>query len=135
MVDKAEVDDIILKYRANSVSVATIGSHSALNIFKGAKELGLRTVCLCAKGKDKVYRKLNLVDEYIMLDDLKDIQKEKVQEKLRKLNSIVIPHGSFNAYIDQKHMKEFAVPILGNRQLLDIETKGSRSTNCFALLG
>lgn len=122
MVAKEEIEDIVDGYDSKAISVATIGSHSALNIFRGARELGLKTVCLCAEGKDKIYRKFRLADEYIMLKDLKDIRDDGVQEKLRRLNSVVIPHGSFNAYLDQKDMKEFAVPILGNRQLLDVET-------------
>ncbi len=126
MVQKQEINNILEGYDRENISVATIGSHSALNIFKGAKELGLKTVCLCSKGREKVYKKFGLVDEYIMLDDMKSISEDNIQEKLRDLNSIVIPHGSFNAYIDQQHMQEFAVPIMGNRKLLDVETSRIR---------
>ncbi len=122
MVATQDIVGVAADYDLDSVSIATIGSHSALNIFKGAKECGLRTVCLCAKGKDKVYRKFNLADEYIMLDNLGQISTEKVQQRLRDLNCVVVPHGSFNAYLDQKEMKKFAVPIIGNRDLLEVET-------------
>ncbi|MFH1055049.1 MAG: formate--phosphoribosylaminoimidazolecarboxamide ligase [Candidatus Altiarchaeota archaeon] len=122
MVGVGEVGRILRGYDSKRITVATIGSHSALNIFKGAREEGFRTVCVCAKGRDKLYRRFGLGDEYIILDKLQDITSERVQEKLRKLNSIVIPHGSFNAYIDQQEMEELRVPIMGNRKLLEVET-------------
>jgi 5-formaminoimidazole-4-carboxamide-1-(beta)-D-ribofuranosyl 5'-monophosphate synthetase len=126
MVGVGEISDIVSKYDKSSVSVATIGSHSALNIFKGAKELGFRTVCICAKGRDKLYKRFKLGDEYIILDKLEEIHNEDVQEKLRKLNSVVIPHGSFNAYLEQEKLQNWAVPIMGNRKLLDYETSRIR---------
>ncbi|MBU0763133.1 MAG: DUF1246 domain-containing protein, partial [Candidatus Altiarchaeota archaeon] len=79
MVAKAEIEDIISKYPRDAVSVATIGSHSALNVFKGAREVGLKTVCMCTQDRKRVYDKFGLVDEYIMLNDLQDIKTERVQ--------------------------------------------------------
>jgi 5-formaminoimidazole-4-carboxamide-1-(beta)-D-ribofuranosyl 5'-monophosphate synthetase len=122
MVAEGEIEGIVSGYRGNSISVATIGSHSALNIFRGAKELGLKTVCLCTQDRKKVYDRFKLVDEYIILPDLKDISSAEVVDKLVKLNSIIVPHGSFNAYLDQKKIRDFAVPIIGNRKLLEVET-------------
>lgn len=121
MVALDEIADIVSGYDKKNISVATIGSHSALNIFKGARELGLKTVCLCQPSRKKMYDKFGLVDEYIMLDDLSGIKEEAVQEKLRGENSVIIPHGSFNAYIDPRDMDEFRVPVLGNRTLLEVE--------------
>lgn len=122
MVGVAEIKRILADYDPDSVSVATIGSHSALNIFKGAKEEGLRTVCIATPGRDRLYRRYNLADEFVMVDDMTDITNEEVEEQLRQLNSVIIPHGSFNAYIDQAEMGEFKVPIMGNRKLLEVET-------------
>ena len=122
MVAKGQIEDLLSGYDRDAVSVATIGSHSALNIFKGAKEEGLRTVCLCTRGRDRLYRHYGLVDEFIIVEDLSDITKQEVIEKLVGLNSIVIPHGSFNAYLDQEQMLEWPVPMLGNRKLLEVET-------------
>jgi len=126
MVGLGEIEGIVGKYDPKKVTVATIGSHSALNIFRGAKEEGFRTVCVCAKGRDKLYRRFNLVDEFIILDKLQDITEGWVQKRLRGLNSIVIPHGSFNAYLEQKKLQNWGVPIFGNRKLLDYETSRVR---------
>jgi 5-formaminoimidazole-4-carboxamide-1-(beta)-D-ribofuranosyl 5'-monophosphate synthetase len=126
MVGVAEIADIVGRYDSKRVTIATIGSHSALNIFKGAREEGFKTVCICAKGRDKLYRRFGLADEFIMLDKLDDIHDEAVQEKLKRLNSVVIPHGSFNAYLEQERLQDWAVPLMGNRRLLDYETSRIR---------
>ena len=102
--------EILDGYKGGKISIATIGSHSALNIFKGAREEDLRTVCISIKGREKIYDHYNLVDKYIWVENFHDILKEPVQEQLRQLNSIIIPHGSFNAYVNQEEMeKKFEV--------------------------
>ena len=119
----ADVGRILGKYNPKKISAATIGSHSALQIFKGAKEEGLRTVCISRPDEDGLYKHYKLVDDFIYVNSYADILKPKIQDRLRQLNSIIIPHGSFNAYIDQEVMeKELAVPMLGNRTLLKWET-------------
>ncbi len=122
MVGVGKIRDILAGYDSGRISIATIGSHSALNIFKGAKEEGFRTVCVATKGRDRLYRRYNLADEFIIVDRMEDITSDEVEEKLRGLNSVIIPHGSFNAYIPQERMEEFMVPVMGNRKLLEVET-------------
>jgi len=47
---------------------------------------------------------------------------EKLQEKLRKLNVILIPHGSFTAYLSTEELTDsLLVPMFGNRKLLHWE--------------
>lgn len=126
-MDAQEIEGILSKYDEKKISIATIGSHSALNIFKGAREEGLRTACICMPGRDHVYRYYDLVDDFIYVDSYAEILNPKIQESLLKLNSIVIPHGSFNAYINQDQMeRDFRVPIFGNRQLLRWEVSRSK---------
>lgn len=117
------VKAVLEDYNASDISIATIGSHSALQIFKGAREEGFKTICIVEQGRDKLYKRFKLVDEFIYVDKLADILDDGIQDKLRELNAVVVPHGSFNAYIDQTKMEErFLVPLLGNRTLLKWET-------------
>ena len=123
----AEIKSILRDYDEKSVSIATICSHSALNIFKGAREEGFKTTGICVKGREHIYKHYGLVDDFIFVDDMHDILKNDVQEKLRTLNSIIIPHGSFNAYVDQEQMEsELNIPLFGNRPLLRWEVSRSR---------
>lgn len=112
-----------LKTYNQDITIGTLGSHSALNIFKGAKEEGVKTVCICKKGDEIVYSRFPLADEIILVNDFKELLNEKIQDKLKKMNTILIPHGSFNAYIGtEKMMKKLSVPMFGNKNLLHWET-------------
>jgi 5-formaminoimidazole-4-carboxamide-1-(beta)-D-ribofuranosyl 5'-monophosphate synthetase len=117
-----EVKRVARDYNKREIRIATIGSHSALNIFMGAREEGFKTVCIAVEGRDRVYKYFDLVDEFVYVRDYSDILKKDVQDKLRELNCIIIPHGSFNAYINQERMnKELNLPFLGNRKLNEYE--------------
>jgi len=41
----------------NQYTIATLGSHSALQILKGAKDEGFKTLCICLTGKEKPYQR------------------------------------------------------------------------------
>ncbi|MGP3667764.1 MAG: formate--phosphoribosylaminoimidazolecarboxamide ligase [Candidatus Bathyarchaeota archaeon] len=122
MIGWRKLDQILGSYDFGNLRIGTIGSHTALNIFKGAKDEGLKTVCVC-KSRDKiVYERFKLADEFILVESFENLLDHENQEKLRKLNTILIPHGSFTAYIDPgKIMDELEVPIFGNRRLLEWE--------------
>ncbi|MEM2109535.1 MAG: formate--phosphoribosylaminoimidazolecarboxamide ligase [Candidatus Odinarchaeota archaeon] len=123
MILRESVQKTVEKYDPRKLHIATIGSHSALNIFKGAKEEGFTTVCICEHARKKVYDHFPIVDEYILLDDLSQILDDSIQQKLLSMNSIIIPHGSFNAYIGSEKIEEsFQLPIFGNRALLTWES-------------
>ncbi|MEM0313858.1 MAG: DUF1246 domain-containing protein, partial [Candidatus Bathyarchaeia archaeon] len=97
MITSEEINQLLEKYDPKRLAIGTIGSHSALNILKGAKEEGFKTVCIC-KEKDKiVYKKFQLADELIIVNDFAEILDEELQEKLRELNTVMVPHGSFTA--------------------------------------
>jgi len=122
VIEKEEIESLVEKYDKNRISIGTIGSHSALNIFKGAREEGFRTVCVCTRDREIVYRKFPVVDNFIFVKKFSDLLDEEVQEQLREMNTILVPHGSFNAYISMKDMlNNLYVPMFGNRRLLSWE--------------
>ncbi|HLN89602.1 MAG TPA: formate--phosphoribosylaminoimidazolecarboxamide ligase [Candidatus Binatia bacterium] len=122
MITGAEVSKIIGKYDQSKLAIGTLGSHSSLNIFKGAKEEGFRTVCICKEKDAIMYQKYPLVDELIIVKDFTELLDEKLQERLRKLNVVLIPHGSFTAYLSTEELTDsLMVPLMGNRQLLHWE--------------
>lgn len=122
--------DILKKYQNNKLSIGTLGSHSALNIFKGAKEEGFRTVCVCKKENAIIYRKFPLVDDLIIIENFSELLTESIQEKLQSLNVILIPHGSFTAYLSTEDLvNNLYVPMFGNRQLLHWEANREKQAD------
>lgn len=119
MIEKRDINTVIKGYNKHKLSIGTLGSHSALNIFKGAKEEGFKTVCVLTKDREIVYRKFPLVDEMVYVENFSEILEDKIQKKLRKFNTILVPHGSFNAYVSMDALlNKLFVPMLGNRKLL-----------------
>jgi len=122
MIEAQDVQKILESYDKEKLSVGTLGSHSSLNIFKGAKEEGLRTVCICKEKDAIMYQKYPVVDELIIVKDFTELLSETLQERLRRLNVILIPHGSFTAYLSTEQLTDsLKVPIMGNRKLLHWE--------------
>ena len=122
MIASDDIGKILEKYDTKQLAIGTLGSHSSLNIFKGAKEEGFRTVCICKEKDAIMYRKYPLVDDLIIVKDFTELLNVQLQEKLRRLNVILIPHGSFTAYLRTEELTDsLCVPMFGNRQLLHWE--------------
>jgi len=100
--------------------IATLGSHSALQILKGAKQEGFETICVCIKGREKPYQQFKVADKIITIDSFKDF--EKTQNQLLKENAIIIPHASFIAYMGFERIENLKVPYFGNKKILKWES-------------
>jgi len=116
-------------------TIAVLGSHSALDVCRGAKDLGFKTLVICQKGREKTYQKyfaakgaLGCIDECLVLNKFSDILKPETQKKLLEKNAIFIPHRSFEVYINDYDAieKKFKVPIFGNRYLLRFEERNKK---------
>lgn len=114
------------------VTVAVLGSHSALDVCRGAKDEGLNTLVVAEKGRDKTYSNyfksngsIGCVDEIIEVEKFIDVLSDSVQKKLKAKNSIFVPHRSFEVYINDYDAIEndFVIPIFGNRKLLRYEER------------
>ncbi|MCS7136323.1 MAG: formate--phosphoribosylaminoimidazolecarboxamide ligase [Nitrososphaerota archaeon] len=102
-----------------NVSIATYGSHSALQILKGAKDEGLRAILLCPKNRRKLYGRFRLADELLLVNGVEDLLKEEIQKDLINKGSVLVPHGTIISDVDiNSFVKDFRVPIFGNRELL-----------------
>jgi len=103
-------------------SIATIASHSALQIMKGAKQEGFRTALICLKDRINVYSRFrHLIDNYLIIREYKDIVSKGIQKSLLDLNAIIIPHGSFVEYVGVDNIYRIECPVFGNRKLLEWE--------------
>jgi 5-formaminoimidazole-4-carboxamide-1-(beta)-D-ribofuranosyl 5'-monophosphate synthetase len=122
VITSADIAKILEKYDQKKLAIGTVGSHSSLNIFKGAKEEGFRTVCVCKEKDAIMYRKYPLVDDLIIVKEFTELLNGQTQEELRRLNVLLIPHGSFTAYLSTEELTDsLYVPMFGNRRLLHWE--------------
>ncbi|MCQ8904924.1 MAG: formate--phosphoribosylaminoimidazolecarboxamide ligase [Methanothermobacter sp.] len=123
-VNRDEILNILEGYSREDITVATLGSHTSLHILNGAKREGFRTAVVCEKGREVPYQRFRVADEFIMVDKFSDIVNDDVQDKLRSMNSIIVPHGSFVAYAGLDHIEnDFYVPMFGNRDILRWESE------------
>jgi 5-formaminoimidazole-4-carboxamide-1-(beta)-D-ribofuranosyl 5'-monophosphate synthetase len=128
MISRQQVATIVNKYKLNSITIGTIGSHSALEVMDGAKDENIKTLCICERGRELPYQRFKrLNDEIILLDKFSDIMNRENQKKLRQLNTIMIAHRAFTAYLGYDNIENnLKVPIFGNRQLLRAEERSAK---------
>ncbi len=101
-------------------SIATLGSHTALQILKGAKDEGFRTIAVCEKGATRPYKSYGVADEIIEVENFKDFF--AIEKQLIEKNAIIIPHGSFVSYIGPQKVKEVKALHFGNKRILEWES-------------
>lgn len=118
---------------AQKIKIATIGSHTALQILKGAKDEGFSTIAVCEKGKEKPYKAFKVADEIILVDKFSDFF--KIEDKLIKKNAIVIPHGSFIAHMDNARVKRMSAKYFGNKGILEWESDRGKQREWLAQAG
>lgn len=101
-------------------TIVTLGSHSALQILKGAKDEGFKTAVVATPSRLALYNSYrNFIDEIIEIKSWKDFP--KLEKELQKRNAIIIPHGSFVAYLGMDENKNMKVDYFGNKAVLDWE--------------
>jgi len=125
VISLQQIASIVNQYDLKNVTIGTIGSHSALEIMDGAKDENMKTVCICQKGRDLPYRRFKrLADEILLLEKFSDIMNRENQEKLRELNTIMVAHRAFTAYLGYENIENnLKVPVFGNRSLLRAEER------------
>jgi 5-formaminoimidazole-4-carboxamide-1-(beta)-D-ribofuranosyl 5'-monophosphate synthetase len=127
LITPQKIAKILSGYDLDRLTIGTLGSHSALNILKGAKEEGFKTISICKKQDAIIYKKFPLADEIIFVKNFTELLDEKLQQRLRDLNVVLIPHGSFTAYLSTEQlMNDLNVPMFGNRMLLHWEASRTK---------
>ena len=129
MIDRSEIQEIAAGYE--TVTIGALGSHSALDISRGAKDEGFKTIVVCQKGREKTYDRyfrsrgsIGVVDETIILDKFSQIANPEIVKKLVEKNTIFLPHRSFEVYVGyDKIENEFRVPLFGSRSMLRAEER------------
>jgi len=104
------------------ISVATLGSHCALQLLKGAKDEGLKTLLICEKKRESLYRRFKFIDELILVDSFSEIINERCESILQKNNSVLIPHGTLISQMSSEQIESIKIPMFGNKHILRWES-------------
>lgn len=134
-------------YDPASLTLCSIGSHSALDVAAGASKAGLRNLIVTERGRERTYTEhyarrrgpdRGCVDQTIVLDRFSDLLAPRVQDALVRQNVIFIPNRSFEVYLHQKYSyteieRGMLVPFFGSRRLLRAEERGE-SNNQYDLM-
>jgi 5-formaminoimidazole-4-carboxamide-1-(beta)-D-ribofuranosyl 5'-monophosphate synthetase len=142
-----EVTQTLAGYDRSRLTLASIGSHSALEVASGARAQGLRNLIITAKGRERTYADYFIrrespargcVDAVLELDEFPAILDEAVQRRLLAENVVFVPNRSFEVYLHQRYSYDeiergMLVPFFGNRSLLRAEER-DEADNQYALM-
>lgn len=122
MISKEDILDILDGYDKRNLTIATICSHSSLQIFNGARQEGFKTIGICIGQPPKFYNAFPLAkpDKFVSLDSYKALL--DYSEDLVEDNAVIIPHGSLVEYLGIDKFESLAVPTFGNRRVLAWES-------------
>ena len=87
---EVNIKELLSTYDTENLTIATVCSHSSLQIFNGAKKEGFKTLGISVGEVKKFYDAFPLgkPDEFFTVDNYKDIA--KYADELRQKNVIVI---------------------------------------------
>ena len=138
LIDRQQVLGKLESYDLKNVKIGVMASHSALDVCDGAVEEGFRTLAVCEEGRDQTYIKYfkayrnadgtvrrGMVDDAIMVKKFKDTISKKVMDQLTANSALFVPNRSFTSYCSLDAVEnDFAVPMVGSRNLLRSEDRG-----------
>lgn len=122
MIQKEDILEILDGYDKRDLTIATICSHSSLQIFHGARQEGFKTIGICIGQPPKFYDAFPLAkpDKFVCVESYRALL--DYSDDLVKDNVIIIPHGSLVEYLGIEKFESLAVPTFGNRRVLAWES-------------
>lgn len=100
-------------------TIATLASHSSLQILKGAKDEGFKTLAIALADRASFYKRFPFIDKIISINSYGEFY--KLEKNLRSEKIILIPHGSITAYLGSDYPKKISMLHFGNKQVLNWE--------------
>ncbi len=111
------------------MKIGTIASHSALNIISGARAEGFETVLLCPPERREFYSTFGMSDSILEISSFDEILEMNLSD------TIMIPHGSFVAYIGANRILESNLRLFGSKELLRWEEDRQLKSNLMKAAG
>lgn len=98
-------------------TIATLGTHSALQILKGARDEGMRNLVICKRGRERPYQSFDVADAILTVEDWSAWGGDLEAELLRR-RVILVPHGSFVAYLGNDRILSLRPMYYGSKDIL-----------------
>lgn len=138
-IPRSQVWKTLEGYDPERVAIGCLGSHSALDVCDGAVEEGFHTLVACQRGRERTYSvhfrahrgpdgkaTRGVVDAPLVLGKFRDLLAPKVQAQLIKRSVLFVPNRSLTSYAGADAIEaDFPVPLLGSRNLLVTEERGT----------
>ena len=99
-------------------AIATLGSHCALQVLKGAKDEGLKTLLVCEKRRAGLYGRFGFIDSMIEVENFNEFLHDGIQGKLKKANAVLVPHGTLISQMSSDQIEKISTPVFGNKWIL-----------------
>jgi 5-formaminoimidazole-4-carboxamide-1-(beta)-D-ribofuranosyl 5'-monophosphate synthetase len=115
------VEEVLREYELDMLTIATLASHSSLQIVHGAKTEGFRIALVVLRDRYWFYSQFSRLVDRFVVDSWSELCTERVVSELRKLNAIFIPHGSYIEYVGLDCAASLPLPIFGLRSLYRVE--------------
>ena len=117
------LDDV----EAKDITIATVTSHTSLQIFHGARKEGMKTLGICVGGPPRYFEgfPLGSPDEFLVLKDYNELFDRA--DELRRRNVVLVPHGSFVEYLGAHKFLDLPLATFGNRNVLPWESDRAKS--------
>ncbi len=103
-------------------TVATLGSHCALQVLKGARDEGFKTLLVCERRRYGLYRRFGFIDEIIQVDSFSELSGQRCQSAMKERDAVLIPHGTLIAQMPSEQIESIGCPMFGNRWILRWES-------------
>jgi 5-formaminoimidazole-4-carboxamide-1-(beta)-D-ribofuranosyl 5'-monophosphate synthetase len=112
---------------AKDITIATVTSHTSLQIFHGARAEGMKTLGICVGEPPRYFEGFprGRPDEFLVLKNWQELFDRA--DELRRRNVVLVPHGSFVEYLGAHKFLDLPFSTFGNRNVLPWESDRNKS--------
>ncbi len=129
------IERAITDYQSGDVTIATLCSHTSLQIFFGARQEGFKTLGIAVGTIPKYYDAYPKAkpDAFVVVRSHQDII--DLADKLQAQHAVIVPHGSFVEYLGADNFLALPVPTFGNRHVLQWESDRAQTRHWLEAAG